>query len=115
MEQPSMQHAAEGIREMVRNGVELDGVVAATDAVAFGVIRGLRDAGLRVPEDVKVVGFEDIQQAEFSVPSFPTIAPDHDWMVGTALTLLTERIRDRSPRPGLELMAPFRLIVRKCG
>jgi len=62
---------------------------------------------------VKVVGFDDIQQAEFSVPSLSTIAPDHDWMVGTALTLLTERIKDRSPRPGRELVAPFRLIVRE--
>ncbi|UVJ41299.1 LacI family DNA-binding transcriptional regulator [Arthrobacter sp. CJ23] len=113
MELPSMRHAAEGIKEMVRNGVEFDGVVAVTDAVAFGVIRGLRDAGLRVPEDVKVVGFDDIQQAEFSVPSLSTIAPDHDWMVGTALALLTERIKDRSPRPGRELVAPFRLIVRE--
>jgi len=62
---------------------------------------------------VKVVGFDDIQQAEFSVPSLSIIAPDHDWMVGTALTLLTERIKDRSPRPGRELVAPFRLIARE--
>ncbi|MGO4587541.1 LacI family DNA-binding transcriptional regulator [Paenarthrobacter sp. 2TAF44] len=113
MDQPSMEHAADGIKKLVHDGIEFDGVVAVTDAVAFGVIRGLKDAGLRVPEDVKVIGFDDVQQAAFSVPSLSTIAPDHDWMVRSSLSLLTERIKDRSPRPGRELVAPFRLIVRE--
>lgn len=113
IEQPNMHDAARGIQRMVQDGVEFDGVVAVTDTVAFGIIRGLADLGLRVPRDVRVIGYDDIDQAEFSTPSLSTIAPDHEWMVTTALTLLTERINDRSPRPGRELVAPFRLIARE--
>ncbi|MEA5455244.1 LacI family DNA-binding transcriptional regulator [Sinomonas sp. JGH33] len=113
VDQPTMADAAAGIAQMVRDGVEFDGVVAVTDAVAFGVMRGLANAGLRVPQDVRVIGFDDVQHAQFSVPSLSTIAPDHDWMVTTALTLLSERIKDHSPRPGRELVAPFRLVARE--
>lgn len=112
MAEPTMRDAADGIRKMREDGVEFDGVVAVTDAVAFGVMRGLADLGLSVPRDVRVIGYDDIEQAEFSTPSLSTIAPDHEWMVSAALTLLTERINDRSTR-GRELVAPFRLIARE--
>ncbi|MDQ0633113.1 DNA-binding LacI/PurR family transcriptional regulator [Arthrobacter pascens] len=112
MDHLTMRDAAEGIRQMGKNGVEFDGVVAVTDAVALGIMRGLADLGLRVPQDVRVIGYDDIEQSEFSTPSLSTIAPDHEWMVSAALTLLTERIKDRSA-PGRELVAPFRLITRE--
>lgn len=112
MDQPTMRDAAEGIKQMVKDGVEFDGVVAVTDTVAFGVMRGLADLGLRVPQDVRVIGYDDIEQAEFYTPSLSTIAPDHEWMVRAALTLLTERIKDPSAH-GRELVAPFRLIARE--
>jgi DNA-binding LacI/PurR family transcriptional regulator len=97
---------------MGKNGAEFDGVVAVTDAVALGIMRGLADLGLRVPQDVRVIGYDDIEQAGFSTPSLSTIAPDHEWMVSAALALLTDRIKDRSA-PGRELVAPFRLIARE--
>ncbi|YCK79836.1 LacI family transcriptional regulator (plasmid) [Arthrobacter sp. D3-18] len=112
LDQPTMHDAAAGIRQMGKEGVQFDGVVAVTDTVAFGVIRGLADLGLRVPQDVRVIGYDDIEQAKFSTPSLSTIAPDHDWMVSAALNLLTERIKDSSHR-GRELVAPFRLIARE--
>ena len=67
-----METGRSAIHELHKAGVEFDGVVAITDTVAIGVIRGLADLGLRCPEDVRVVGFDDIAASEFLAPSLST-------------------------------------------
>ncbi len=69
-----------------------DGVFCVTDTLAFGVVRGLADHGVRVPEDVLVVGFDDVEDARYHVPSLSTVAPDHQAIVDHAVRLLTRRI-----------------------
>ena len=68
-------------------------VLCFNDVTAIGCIRALHDAGLRVPEDVSVVGFDDIQTASFYVPSLTTIRQPLMQMGATAATLLLRRIR----------------------
>ncbi|MGP3963966.1 LacI family DNA-binding transcriptional regulator [Nonomuraea sp. 3N208] len=94
------------------SGREVDGVVAVTDTVAQGVLRGLADRGLRVPDDVRLIGFDDIPEAEFMVPSLSTVAPDHRWMAAKAVELLTGRIQAPAREAG-EYTAPFELMVRE--
>ncbi|TMR25128.1 LacI family transcriptional regulator [Nonomuraea turkmeniaca] len=91
---------------------KVDGVVAVTDTVAQGVLRGLADRGLRVPGDIRLIGFDDIPQAEFMVPSLSTVAPDHQWMAAKAVELLTGRI-GAPARETTEYTAPFELMVRE--
>ncbi|WP_232549056.1 LacI family DNA-binding transcriptional regulator [Propioniciclava soli] len=71
---------------------DVDGIFCATDWVALGVMRGLADHGLRIPEDVKVIGFDDVEEAAFARPSLSSIAPDLVGMVDAALGLLVERV-----------------------
>jgi DNA-binding LacI/PurR family transcriptional regulator len=103
----------EAAHRLVDDGVEFDGVVAVTDSVALGVLRGLADRGVRVPDDVRVVGFDDVNEAEFSVPSLSSVHPGHDWMVDTMLNLLLERINGTRTGSGRELVAPYELIIRE--
>ncbi|MCK2218590.1 LacI family transcriptional regulator [Actinomadura sp. ATCC 31491] len=93
-------------------GHEVDGLVAVTDTVATGVLRGLADRGLRVPGDVRLVGFDDVPQSRFLVPSLSSVAPDHRWMAEKAVELLVERIR-APHRPTGAYVAPFELVVRE--
>ncbi|GAB3649227.1 LacI family DNA-binding transcriptional regulator [Glycomyces tarimensis] len=97
---------------LVDSGREFDGVVAVTDTVAFGLLRGFADRGVRVPEDVRVIGFDDIRDAEFTVPSLSTVAPDHLWMAAKAVELATARIEDPTRPTGVHT-APFALRVRE--
>jgi alanine racemase len=60
----------------VESGVPFDAVVAASDMIAIGVIRALMDRGLRIPEDVGVVGFDDIVTASFFNPPLTTVRQD---------------------------------------
>ena len=59
--------------EMLATGLEFTAVLAFDDLTALGVVRGLTDAGLRVPEDCSVVGFDDILQAAVATPGITTI------------------------------------------
>jgi DNA-binding LacI/PurR family transcriptional regulator len=94
------------------SGLDFDGVVAVTDTVAQGVLRGLFDRGIRVPEDVLLIGFDDIVESRYMVPSLSTVAPDHRWMAAKAVELVIARIGEPG-RPTGEYFAPFELRVRE--
>lgn len=64
----------EAVLELRRNGSRsFDAIVAANDLMAIGAIEGLRAGGMKVPEDVKVVGFDDMEEASFTSPSLTTV------------------------------------------
>lgn len=68
-------------------------LVCYNDISAIGAIRSLRDHGLRVPEDVSVIGFDDIQGAAYHTPSLTTVRQPLNSMGNTAARILLERIR----------------------
>lgn len=62
-----------GIRNLIEHRAEFTAILCFNDVSAMGSIRALHELGLRVPEDVSVLGFDDIQSAAFQVPSLSTI------------------------------------------
>jgi DNA-binding LacI/PurR family transcriptional regulator len=64
------------VLNLINKGIALDGLFACSDIIAFGAIRGLMRAGLRVPEDVSVVGYDNIALAGLTHPSLTTISQD---------------------------------------
>jgi LacI family transcriptional regulator len=62
--------------------------VAANDAQAFGVLQALRDLGLRAPEDLSVVGFDDVPVAAWAAPPLTTIRQPLAAMAATAFRML---------------------------
>jgi DNA-binding LacI/PurR family transcriptional regulator len=89
---------------------ELDAVFVANDIMAFGAIRALVDAGRRVPQDVSVVGFDDIPAAKRHDPPITTVSQQAEQM-GRILaeTLLSRLQGDQKPQ---QIVLPTRLIVR---
>ena len=63
----------EAVRSLLDNGVEFDSVFAHNDLSAAGAMQALREAGLRVPHDVSVVGFDDIPLASYTDPGLTTV------------------------------------------
>ncbi|MET7480152.1 LacI family DNA-binding transcriptional regulator [Streptomyces sp. NPDC005648] len=98
-------------RELAADG-ELTAVFAANDDMAIGLIRALAEAGRRVPEDVSVVGFDDIPVAPYVTPPLTTMRQPFDTVAQEGLKRLVHSIEnpDAPPLPASE--PPADLVVR---
>ncbi|QPQ56155.1 substrate-binding domain-containing protein [Allosphingosinicella flava] len=98
---------------IIARGVDVDGVVAASDLIALGAIRSLLHHGLRVPEDVSVVGYDDVPFARYSRPALTTIMQD----TARAGRLLVSKLLDTGGSGDMRSeRMPTDLIVREsCG
>jgi len=102
-------HAAKELLKASRNFTAL---VAFNDGSAIGAIRAFRDAGLKVPTDVSVIGFDDIDQAAFNVPRLTTIRQPLIRMGELAASTLIKRIEHPEEKSGEILVEPM-LVVRE--
>ncbi|MGN6270405.1 MAG: LacI family DNA-binding transcriptional regulator [Sphingomonas sp.] len=106
-----LESADAAVTRLLRRGLAFDGIVAASDLIALGAIRALRRAGHGVPEDVSVVGYDDMLLSRLSTPSLSTIRQDNQ----RAGQLLVASILDPGD-PDLPSLLPTELIIREsCG
>lgn len=108
----SMATGAAAVRELRARGVQIDAILAFTDSLAVGAIRELAEAGLRVPDDVLVAGFDDIEVARFTTPSLTTVGFDRRLFAYESLRLLVERI-DRPGQTPQAVTIPHRVVERE--
>ena len=109
----SGEEAAE--RLLASGGTLPDAIVCANDQMAIGVLRTLVARRIRVPEDVAVVGFDDIFPASLCDPPLTTVHQPMRKVGERACDRLIERITDPSLRPKVELL-PTELVLRSsCG
>ena len=90
-----------------------DAVFCFTDLLALGAISTLHEAGYRIPDDVAVIGIDDLEESRFATPSLTTIAPDKEMIGELAVSLLLGRIDGTRTDQPKRYEVPFRLIVRK--
>jgi DNA-binding LacI/PurR family transcriptional regulator len=107
-----LQDGYDAIRALRDRGIAFDAVFALTDVVAMGAVRALVDAGLRVPEEVQVVGFDDIDEAAYLVPSLSTVNPGHDAMADAITSLLMAQINGGAIGDPQEVVVPAQLVTR---
>jgi LacI family transcriptional regulator len=78
-------------KALLDRGIPFTAIFAITDVVAGGVLFALRDAGLRVPEDVSVIGYDDIPLAADLTPGLSTVHLPHEELGRTAIRLALHR------------------------
>ena len=98
--------------ELLSRGGEFTSIVCYNDEAAFGAIRACKDHGLRVPEDVSVVGFDDILSEAFFNPSLTTIRQPLNQMGIEAARILLQRIRGQEAIPDTVSILP-ELVIRE--
>jgi LacI family transcriptional regulator len=99
------------VRRLLQRTRDFTALFAYNDLSAIGALRALRDCGLRVPDDVSVVGFDDINSAAFQIPSLTTVRQPLDKMGALAGEILLQRIHGGA-NP-VEVMVDPELIVRE--
>jgi DNA-binding LacI/PurR family transcriptional regulator len=90
---PSPQVGYKATKKLIKSRELFTAILAFNDVSALGAIRALFEAGLRVPEDVSVVGFDDIQSAEFQHPGLTTIRQPLRKMGKTAAEVVLRSVR----------------------
>ncbi|WP_320784961.1 LacI family DNA-binding transcriptional regulator [Streptomyces sp. CRN 30] len=91
---------------------DVSAVFASNDQMALGVLRAFHEAGRRVPDDVSVVGYDDIPEAAHFLPPLTTVRTDFREIGTRAVGLLLDRI-DGRVRTGGVPVAPVELVVRR--
>jgi LacI family transcriptional regulator, repressor for deo operon, udp, cdd, tsx, nupC, and nupG len=106
------QAGAAALSELMSLPRPPDAVFAINDPLALGVLRAAHQHGVRVPEQLAIVGFDDIEDGRFSTPSLTTISPDKRWIARTALDRIVRRL-DGETLDVQTVLAPYRLIARE--
>jgi DNA-binding LacI/PurR family transcriptional regulator len=98
--------------ELIARGGDFTALIAFNDISAIGAIRAFMNHGFRVPEDISVVGFDDIQGAAFHNPSLTTIRQPLQQMGTVAARILLQRIRGQATFPDVVPIHP-ELVIRE--
>ncbi|MET8432935.1 LacI family DNA-binding transcriptional regulator [Streptomyces sp900116325] len=93
-------------------GRGLTAVFVANDQMALGLLRALREAGVRTPQDVAVVGFDDIPESEFFAPPLTTVRQDFATVGQHSIALLLDLIEGRAPAGAPRISIEPQFVVR---
>ncbi len=111
MSTSSIEGGASAFRRAWDAGLRPTAVLAMSDAIAIGVMRAAREHGLRVPEDLSVVGFDDVDISQYANPPLTTVHQPIREKGETAVRLLLAVVERRDPSPQ-QLRLETRLVIR---
>ncbi len=105
----SEEEGERAARELLARGKAFDGIMAASDLIALAAMRVLAEAGLRVPADISLVGFDDIPAASFAHPPLTTVVQD---AAAAGRLLVRALLAEVAGTPPTSTLLPATLIVR---
>lgn len=109
----SMETGKTAMAEFLSSTEELpNALFAASDALAVGAMQAIQAAGLRIPEDISVIGFNDVSVAKYVSPALSTIKVETEWMGELAVSTILDLAKEFSPVPR-KIMLGTKLIQRE--
>lgn len=105
----SMQDGYNAMQELLKKADGITGIFAVSDMIAIGAVRAAADAGLKVPDDLSIIGFDGIDYVRYSVPRLATIMQDTKQLAERSVEDLLMRIS--YTRNAVHEMIPFRVIT----
>jgi DNA-binding LacI/PurR family transcriptional regulator len=108
----SWDEGGAAVDRLLEQGVQFDALFCFNDLMALGALEALQRHGIRVPEDVAVVGFDDVPQSSHATPGLTTIAPDIDVLARAAVDRLVARLADPTLVESDSIVVPHTLVVR---
>ncbi len=111
----SAQSGYDAARRLLARGVKFSALFAGNDTIAFGAMQALREARLSIPDNVAIVGYDDIPMAAFANPALTTVRTDPIGHAQMALKLLLAQFNGETPTMPSHTI-PAKLVVRaSCG
>lgn len=108
-------NGAEIMKDILGRGVDFTAVFALNDLLAFGAMRVLQEAGISIPRDVSVLGFDNLDEANYSLPSLSSVEPGKKSIAQKAVSTLIERMGNGefSHVPSREIEVDFEIVERE--
>lgn len=106
------RNGAGALHDFLDRGVAFDGLFAMNDELALGALRAMQERGVRVPDDVAVIGFDNIEEAQYSSPSLTSVEPGRAEIARIAVDVLIERIDGTAAAPR-ELRSQYSIVERE--
>ncbi len=107
------QGGYESMKQLLRLSPRVSAVFAANDLMAIGAMNAIREVGLSIPEDIAVVGFDDIPASALISPALTTITQFQQELGRRAAEMLFERLNGTVTGNGRSVEMPFELIIRE--
>lgn len=109
----SMEAGKKAMADFLLKTQELpNALFASSDALAVGAMQAIQAAGLRIPEDISVIGFNDVSVAKYVSPALTTIKVETEWMGELAVSTIMDLAKEFSPVPR-KIMLGTKLIQRE--
>lgn len=109
----SMEAGKKAMADFLSKTQELpNALFASSDALAVGAMQAIQAAGLRIPEDISVIGFNDVSVAKYVSPALTTIKVETEWMGELAVSTILDLAKEFSPVPR-KIMLGTKLIQRE--
>lgn len=105
------QSGYEAVNTLLDNGAEFTGLVVANDQMALGAMAALNERGLRIPDDVSVVGFDDIPESAYFLPALTTVHQDFEALGEQSVEYLVSLIKNPATPVHQRVLYP-ELIIR---
>jgi len=100
-------------KSLIAHEIKFDALFCFNDLMAVGAMKLLSEVGLRVPEDVAVIGFDDTDEGNFHTPSITSVSPDKDTIAKIAVTLLNDRIDGNFTGPARNIVVDHSITFRQ--
>ncbi|WP_070000936.1 GntR family transcriptional regulator [Cellulosilyticum sp. I15G10I2] len=99
------------VMDLIEKGIAFDGIMASNDMMALGAMKAVITSGLKVPEDIKIIGIDNIEQSKISIPALSTICVEQKSIAKLAFLFL-KQIMEGASIPD-EILIPGKLIKRE--
>jgi DNA-binding LacI/PurR family transcriptional regulator len=108
-------NGAEVMAELLKRTRDFTAVFALNDLLAFGAMRVLQEQGISIPKDVSVLGFDNLEEAKYSIPSLSSLEPGKEEIARKAVDVLIERMSsgDSAKGPAREIEVDFQIVERE--
>ena len=109
---PTIEGGRQGTQELLNQHPELTGLFCYNDLVAIGALQSCAELGRKVPDNIAIIGFDDIPFAALTTPALTTCHVPRHKLGAEAMRLLLDRINGSSNESCIEITLPAKLIVR---
>lgn len=101
--------------ELLGRTKDFTAIFALNDLLAFGAMRVLQEKGFSIPKDVSVMGFDNLEEAKYSLPSLSSLEPGKEAIATKAVEALIERMipGEKSVGPAREIEVDFQIVERE--